>query len=48
MIPNRVSEVVLPSSILVPERMVSMKNFVEKYFNGFSVIENYSLGSSSG
>ena len=35
-IPNRVSEVFLPSSFLVPERMVAMKNPVEKYFNGFS------------
>ena len=35
-IPNRVSEVVLPSSFLVPERMVAVKNSDEKYFNGFS------------
>ena len=34
-IPNRVSEVVLPSSFLVPERMVAVKNSDEKYFNGF-------------
>ena len=35
-IPNRVSEVVLPSSFLVMERMVAMKNPNEKSFNGFS------------
>ena len=35
-IPNRVSEVVLPSSFLVMERMVAMKNPDEKSFNAFS------------